>query len=198
MSEWYEELPDELKNDKSIQKFPSVDKLAKSYVELERLLGKAMFLPEEDKPEEWEKVYNRLGKPKDIQEYEEPSDVSLDDSMRTLFREVAHKSNLTKSQYKAFVKMLTEKQRSAVSEGLNKTKAELGQDFDVVEKTLDKIAPEVKSALYSSGLVANQAFMKRFAEMVKQFHEDEPVESPTKPQRNEHPYAWMEKYFNGG
>lgn len=193
--EWLNTLTDEeLKSSKTLQKFPDVDRLAKSYIEAEKRISNSVSLPKDDSDEEaYERVLAKLGKPVSADEYDNPPD--MDEYNKKLLTEVAHKSGLTKRQYSAFAKMLLDKQKSVVEQGINKTKAELGEEFDRVNSLLDKVAPDIKSALYQSGLVANSAFMKSFTNIIKQFDEDKLIDGQTHPKQNSEPYSWMKDYF---
>lgn len=193
--EWLNGLSDEeLKNSKTLHKFPDVERLAKSYVEAEKRISNSIPLPKDENDEETlDKILTRLGKPASVDEYENPD--GMDEETKHLLTEIAHKSKLTKKQYNAFAKMLLEKQKAVVEQGLNKTRQELGESFTKVESLLDKISPEIKSSLYKSGLVADPAFMKSFSKMVMQFDEDKPVDGSLKPKQSSGPYEWMNDYF---
>lgn len=192
--EWLNDLPDDLKNDKSLHKFPDKEKLAKSYIELEKKIGGMVSLPRDETDEEgYNKILARLGRPDDVKGYEHPE--GLDEDTKTLLSDIALKSGLTKRQYQSFAKMLMDRQRAVVQEGLEKTKQELGEEFSKVDEALEKMSPKIKQALYKSGLVADTAFMKEFTTIVNQFREDKPVDSAPKPKQKDHPYAWMYERF---
>lgn len=76
-NEFFNSIPEEVrkgslnKEGKStLEKFNSLEGLAKSYVELEGKIGaKGVPLPKDDSPEEVERFYNELGRPKTPAEY---------------------------------------------------------------------------------------------------------------------------------
>lgn len=63
---WLDNLPEDLKGNKSLSKFTDMSGLAKSYLELEKNKDKGLMLPNEDaSDEEWDKIYQKLGMPED-------------------------------------------------------------------------------------------------------------------------------------
>ena len=102
-----ESLPDDLRQRESLHKFKDSAGLAKSYLELESLMGRdgRLGLPGEDAPpESWEAFYNRIGRPESPEGYELsppelPQDVFGQDHMAH-FRNLAHASGLTPRQAK--------------------------------------------------------------------------------------------------
>jgi len=60
MENWRDNLPDELKNSASLQKFKSESDLATSYIELERRSGRSLTIPGEDATDDaWDKYYSK-------------------------------------------------------------------------------------------------------------------------------------------
>ena len=80
---WYDDLAPDLKSNPSIQEFKNVEDLGKSYVELQKSLGKEKVVLPTDKstPEEWKQFYRKIGAPENAEEY----DVS-DEDMPEQFR----------------------------------------------------------------------------------------------------------------
>lgn len=74
---WYDDLSPDLKDNPGIQKFKTKDDLAKSYVELQKTLGKNKVVVPTDKstPEEWKAFYKAAGAPEKDEEY----DISMDE-----------------------------------------------------------------------------------------------------------------------
>lgn len=106
-AEWISGLADEgLKTNPSIQSFKSVDDLAKSFIETKALVGKkGVILPGDGaKAEEWEPVYDALGRPKSADDYKMP-DVKLKDGMQMNeaqlkdFRAHAWKSGMSQKHF---------------------------------------------------------------------------------------------------
>lgn len=92
------QLPEDLQNEPSLRGFDSVDKLAKSYVNLVKKLGvpseQLLRLPSEDADEEsWNDIYTRLGRPEGPEGYDLPDAEGMDQ-----FRQMAHSMGLTQRQ----------------------------------------------------------------------------------------------------
>jgi hypothetical protein len=75
-SVWRESLPAELKVEKSLDVFKGKDwnevgpLMAKSYVEGQKMIGGSIRVPKEDaKPEDWDPIYNKLGRPETPDKY---------------------------------------------------------------------------------------------------------------------------------
>ena len=100
-------LPEEYREDKSFSKFEDVGSLAKSYKELQSLIGKkGGALPtEESTPEEWQNFYKLIGVPESAEEYKFETDGELklpdyfsDESMTKLYQTAFKEANLTPKQ----------------------------------------------------------------------------------------------------
>lgn len=109
---WQSSLPTELKNHQGLQKFKDVSDLAKSYVEVESMVGrKGVILPEAENAEDRGRFFNELGRPESPDGYNAADfeagawgDLPFDDeaagdaNMRELFHEVG----LTQEQVTRF------------------------------------------------------------------------------------------------
>lgn len=102
---WYETLDSDLKNNPSIQKFKDPAALAKSYVELQKMVGKdKVVIPTaKSTPAEWDAFYDKVGRPSDVNEYavpdiEVPDEVKMRPENLEAFKKKAHELGLTKKQ----------------------------------------------------------------------------------------------------
>jgi len=106
--EWISGLTDEsIKSDPSIQSFKSVEDLAKSFISTKALVGKKGFiLPTEGaKDEEWEQVFNTLGRPEksDGYKYQPPNGAKMNEEFLKEFRVKAHSFGLTQKQFEKLI-----------------------------------------------------------------------------------------------
>lgn len=101
-ADWKAGLPDDVKA--GLEKFTTVEALAKSYMNAETLIGREK-IPMPKTPEEWESAYTRLGRPENPDGYElkvaqdiaeKVKDLNQEDSK--WFKDVAHKAGLNKQQ----------------------------------------------------------------------------------------------------
>ena len=100
---WRDSLSDDLKTNASLQKFSDVGTLAKSYINAEQMIGKdKMVVPGDNTTEdEWNDIYNKLGRPQEPGAYELKHEVGeeyLNQDMLTKFKETAHKYGLSPKQ----------------------------------------------------------------------------------------------------
>jgi hypothetical protein len=114
---WHQNLPDDLKGEKSIQTFKTLPDVIKSYVNTKKLMGdKRIAIPSENaKPEEVAEFYKAIGRPEKPDEYKfsVPDELKdyYDDEILNQARSELHKIGLTKSQFD--VVMALDKQRLA-------------------------------------------------------------------------------------
>lgn len=146
------EIPDEIKNDPTIQNYGSIQDLMKGHIETKALVGrKGVIVPGKDaKPEEWDAFHTALGRPKTADEYQ-ISQVKMPEGFPDFnpdgikeFKAVAHKLGMTpqmvdglwnwyaQSNGQAFSKM-----QEAQAEAAKATEETLRKDFgDKYDATL--------------------------------------------------------------
>jgi hypothetical protein len=96
---WRDSLPEDMRNDTGLSKFSDVSGLAKSYMNLEQMLGRDKIpMPVTD--EDWGGVYDRLGRPEEAAGYEmkTPEGVTFDETAQNNMRAMAHKMGLNQKQ----------------------------------------------------------------------------------------------------
>lgn len=105
-SDWRASLPDDIRSHASLSKFTTTEALAKSYVNLERMLGsEKIALPKSaDDKDGWEKVYKALGRPDEPTAYEFkklddlPEGFEYSHELEGGFKDAAHKAGLSVAQ----------------------------------------------------------------------------------------------------
>ncbi len=96
-------IPENIKGLFEAKKWSSVEEVATSYSELEKILGKGehIFKPESmDDADGWKKYYQQLGVPDDVNGYEYEADevVPFEDELLGQFKEFSKKIHLNKEQ----------------------------------------------------------------------------------------------------
>jgi len=184
---WRETLPDDLKTEKTLEKFKDIPGLAKTYIELEKDASrlrnaKGVIVPgEKSKPEEWDAYYKALGRPDTPDGYELtapelPEGMTYDEARTKAFAAIAHKEGMTAKQLKALhsafndmAKAEFEAQTKAVTEFREKSTAALktkwGKDYDAnlaqADAGIDRIfGPEFKKMLVDTGLKDHPAMIE--------------------------------------
>ena len=148
-------LPEDLRSNPSLKNINDVGSLAKSYVHAQRMVGadKIPLPGSNSTDDDWIKVYDKLGRPADIKDY----DVTMPDMFDgNGFRESIHAAGLNQKQA-ASVAQFIHSQSEAANEKLNAyqeqarldTEAELRQEYG---KTFDdKIKRAQSTAKYLLG-----------------------------------------------
>ena len=99
--DWKTQLPEDIRNDPSLNPIKDLNGLAKSYVNAQKLIGRDKIpMPKDENDPLWDDVYNRLGRPEtpDKYEFNKPDLPGYDEATDKAFREQAHKLGLSKRQ----------------------------------------------------------------------------------------------------
>lgn len=188
---WRDTLPEEMRNDPSLQSFSDVTNLAKSYLHTKQQVGKKGIIAPTDKStdEEWNAFYKAIGQP-DFDKYEVkvPEGFKANEEFMGAFKKAAHESGiLPKQAQKLFDWYNTIQAESAkagakakeveTKEKLEGLKKEWGHAYD---QELGKAKaglkhlndPELQSWLDESGLGNEPKMIKLFNKIGGLFSED--------------------------
>lgn len=167
----------------------NIGKLAKGYSELHTKFSSSPKIPAEDAdPETWNKFYDRLGRPKKIDEYsmdksKMPKDFPWDEDFETEMKQAAHEAGMSTKQfqkiadkflqyngssYQAAIEASTKAREAALNE-LKKECEEKKTDFEVfvniakhAVKEVDDKEGTISKYLESTGLGDDPVFIKLF------------------------------------
>lgn len=215
--EWMKGLTDPtLKASKSLSKFKDIEPLAKSYVELEGRLGRSITLPAQDaSPEEWAKVYERLGRPKSPDEYAinrgKADDVLASTLKKALFEMGASSAGADKV-FGAVNQVLEASQRSQaeaytarMKEADSVLRNEYGPQYDAriadAKKAYDLLFDaDTRNDIAASGLAANPRFIKVLAALGPQLRGDSFLQGvgSSGSQTKKDPLSWMDEKYGSG
>jgi hypothetical protein len=193
---WFDELPAGLQSNPTLQNFKGkkVADVAKSLVNAEELVGGSLRLPtDKDTPAEkqakLDKVFSQLGRPEKAGDYKittptEDVGVKWDPAKAEAFKAVAHQLGLTQSQVDGLIAYDIQQAQAA---GVDSTQAynacldTLNKDWGPAAKTMLGLSrrtaatyfpPDVMTAIESTGLSNNPAFVKALASMGKELMEE--------------------------
>lgn len=159
-SDWRSGLDDTIKGHATFANFKSVNDLAKSHLEAQKLIGrKGIILPQEGaSEEEIGEFYNSLGRPKTAEEYKldeikAPEGVEIDENARGEFLKVAHKLGLQPHQVNGLIKWQVE------GEGV-KSKASDDSRTEAIEKAETDLRKEWGTAYDANISMANKLIGK--------------------------------------
>lgn len=199
-SHWAETLQDDsLKADASIRKFGNVTDLAKSYIELNKLVGRNRLpVPSGNDPAEYEPIYKALGRPDAPEGFENPeipqgASITLDPNLDKEVRAAFHKLGLSKGQFKGvmgkFFGFLTKAQQSEqqavqqqIDAGRNALIQKHGDKYksvlEIARAGLNKFADgdqEFIARLEKSGFGNDPRFIEMMHNVGKTFVQEDPT-----------------------
>ena len=180
-------LPDGLNEEPSLQTFDSVDKLAKSYVNLVKKMGvpaeQLLRLPQSG--ESYDDVYNALGRPEDHDGYQ-LGDYSPEDTAN--YREIAHQLGLNNDQASALYDIYQQDMQNRMDEedaefeqfeveNLQELQQEWGDKFnhnlEMARRAFMNFAtPEAVKVLEETGMGNHPELLKVFARIGEVLAED--------------------------
>ncbi len=167
----------------------NVGKLAKGYSELHNKFSSSPKIPSEDAdPETWNKFYQKLGRPDDIEKYQMdkskmPENFPWDEDFEKSMKQAAHEAGMSTKQFRKIADKFLEyngssylaaidasnKARDAALEGLKKECEQSKTDFDTfvniakhAVKEVDDKEGTLAKYLDSTGLGDDPVFIKLF------------------------------------
>jgi hypothetical protein len=192
-ADWRSSLPDDLKAEPTLQKYADVPNLARAYVHAQRLIG-AEKIPvpgKNAKPEDWDFVYSRLGRPESAEGYKfegVENGAAIPEETSKAFAAQAHKLGLSARQagelHKWYSEVsgkaggLAEEDRARARDDAEAAlKAEWGRAFDRKLQAANGAVSELFdendiAQMKETGLANNPAFIRMMAKVAEQLHED--------------------------
>ncbi len=195
---WYDSLPEDMREDKNITKFDSVESLGKSWLSAQRLIG-ADKIPVPQTDEDWGNVYNRLGRPEEPTGYDikAPEGAAIDENMQSEFLNTAHSLGLSQKQVEglaawefqrgsAMAESSSQASEQAFNEAMEGLKSEWGGAFEQNANIAVRAASEFMSEsdkeflntaqINGVALGDHPAFLKMFNNIGKQMMEGKTLE----------------------
>ena len=136
---WRDDLPEDIRGDKSIIEIKSVEDMAKSFINGQKMLGSRIPIPtDEDSIKE---IYQKLGTPENVEGYEinlpKIDNVEFHDTDVSGFLEKAHELNLNSTQANALLEFDGQRQAAIAQDRIEhrnaaeaSMKQEWGQAYD--------------------------------------------------------------------
>ena len=197
---WKDSLPEEIRNDPSLETIQDIPNLAKSYVNAQKLVGAdKVILPKgEEDVDGWNRVFEKLGRPESPDKYtiEPPENLKNIPELEKGFRELAHKQGLNNKQvkdlYNWYEGQVTEASAKAQAEresALVALKTEYGSDYEKHIDNAKKAAvlyggEDFKAYLDNSGLGNDPTIIKFLAKVGALTKEDSVKGTPAAPATN--------------
>jgi hypothetical protein len=132
--DWKSGLPIEMQSDPSLQHIGSVEGMAKSFINAQKMVGaEKLAVPGNwATDEDWDLVYNKLGRPAESSEYEFELGEDANEEFTDWFRDAAHKSGLSNRQAAQLAEAYSEFSGNA----LQQSETQLEQHREAVETEL--------------------------------------------------------------
>jgi len=197
-------IPEAYKEEKALQNFQDMDGFVKSYLHSQKLVGSDK-IPIPNKyatDEDWNAVYEKLGKPTspDGYEYNLPKEAKLDENSLKAFSTEAHKLGLLPKQAQGIIKYYNDLAGASETEANNKAEAarteaeknlrkEFGSTFNDRISSAKKLATSTLGNDFlnntflqdGSRLGDNLVVVKAFADLAAQISEDSIVKGDAVP-----------------
>ena len=147
-----ETLPEDIRMEPSLRNFTDAAGLAKSYVQAQRMIGvdKIPIPGQSATDEEWNNVYERLGRPNAPDQYDFNAVDGFEEGDLASFKQIAHDTGLNGKQAQRMAKSLAEKASAEIEAReaqattlIGETKAELEREYG---KALDQKMKMAKNA----------------------------------------------------
>ena len=182
---FYDSLPDHLKENKSLRKFDSIDKLADAYVNASRLIGKKVGdlklgdLGNILDAEQVAEIYKGIGKPQSIDDYKMPD--GLDEGISSKVRQTAFELEISPEKLERLLSLEGELMASQRDQAQESWRAEVfnefGKNSETVIKNASSIVHEFGGAefveyLNKTGLGDHPALVRTFAKIHSLIKED--------------------------
>jgi hypothetical protein len=194
-SDWRASLPDDIKNEASLQSFPDVASVAKSYVHLNKKLGSPKVdIPSKDaSDDDWKEVMYKLGTPRDAKLYDiqVPKEAPVDEKFINNFKKQAweagvhprHAQKMLDWYLKESSDILTEHQKVQETQResqMMQLKNELGEKYNstveraqvAVKELAGKDWEKFSQFLDQSGLGDHPQVIKMFSKVADLMGED--------------------------
>jgi len=189
-------LPDDLRSDASLKDIKNVSELAKSFIHAQKMVGAEKFVvPGKDATDDdWGKIYNQLGRPKDAESYglkprEGVAEGIISKEGVDGYAQFAHSKGFNTKQANAGLDFYTDMkiaeqaakqeatdQRNAAN--IESLKTEFGNSFDknvqIASSLLNNLknGDELRQEIDKAGLGTSPALIKTLVELASHFGED--------------------------
>ena len=190
-NDWRSSLPEDIREDPSLQPLQDVNALAKSYVHSQKMLGadKVVVPGKYATPDEWRSFYHKAGLPQEVNDYEVTSaNTDVDEEFFKDYKEASHKAGVLPSQAQEMFNWYLDKanaevQRQEVEEeqsienSLKTLQTDWGNAYEVklnaARNAVNHFGDDgLKDYLDSSGLGNNPNLIKVFSKIGETLSDD--------------------------
>lgn len=168
--EFIKSLPEEYRTNPAFAKFDSWEGVAKSYVNIEKMVGmdknQIVALPKEDTPEAWSPVWDKIGRPSDVKGYEiEKYAEAIPSDVLSNYAEIAHNNGVPKKAFDAMIGKFVEETKAGQAAMQEQEAQKIGAWQEEIKKEFGMAYEEkmafAKKAVEKFGL--SEAIQENFA-----------------------------------
>ena len=182
--DWKTSLPEDLASDPNMQHITSVEAMAKSYINAQKMVGaEKVAVPGSWATEEdWDGVYNKLGRPETPNDYDLTLPDEANEDFVSWFKETSHGVGLNDKQAQQLAAAYAEYAESSGvvddasieqrrSEAEKTMRSEVGRDFDVKLQQVNDLLSEFKTPDLSELQMADGTLLGDSPDMMRFFFE---------------------------
>lgn len=157
-SDWRSMLPEDIRDHSALSSIHDVPNLAKSFVNAQSMIGrdKIAIPSQHSTPEDWDQVYNKLGRPESSDKYEMEVPENSDEKFVGWYKDTAHKLGLNNAQAQMLANEYGSFVQAHVEENTPDAKAMRDEQFEILKKEYGQ--------KYSENIVLGQSIVNQFGE----------------------------------
>lgn len=190
-NDWRTSLPEDIREDPSLQPLQDVNALAKSYVHSQKMLGadKVVVPGKYATSDEWRSFYHKAGLPQEVNDYEVTSaNTDVDEEFFNDYKEASHKAGVLPSQAQEMFNWYMDKANSeverqetedqhSIENSLKTLQTDWGNAYEVklsaARNAVNHFGDDgLKDYLDSSGLGNNPNLIKVFSKIGETLSDD--------------------------
>lgn len=164
---WRDTLPEDIRNSPTLSKFETIEGLAKSYTNLERMMGTEK-VPVPKTEEDWDRWYRAAGRPDSVEGYEfakpeqVPEGLEYSEDLDKRIASEFHKQGLSKQQAAGVREALMGILAEGGAESLNSVKANEERMAQEAKEAEGQLQKEWGKAYEQNGKIAGRAINELF------------------------------------
>tara|TARA_R110000787_G_scaffold104653_3_gene211938 strand:+ start:6626 stop:7444 length:819 start_codon:yes stop_codon:yes gene_type:complete len=154
---WKSSLPEDIRDHSALSPIQDVGNLAKSYINAQSMIGrdKVAIPGQHSSPEDWDNVYDRLGRPESADAYEFDLGENTNDEIMAWYKTAAHDIGLNPSQAQKLAESYNE---------LLAQSAENVPDYDSIRSEREAVLKKEWGGKYEDNINLGSSILKEFSD----------------------------------
>jgi hypothetical protein len=179
--DWKESIPTEYRE--SVSKFNDVGTMAKSYVEMERMMGSRVKIPDENTPaEERSAFYQKLGRPQNPEAYDLglAEDTPISPEIVSAVQKVAFENGVSQTQLQSIVHGYMEAEQAQLNQTYQQGEQQLQElwkeNYEAEVKIGQRAIKELSDESYRDDLVEEGDYKPKYPNSPSMYKDDDTPE----------------------